>query len=71
LTDVQQLEKREKDPTDPKDPAEAVLFHLLRHPCDLVDARRLMWRFRASAADVSRALGKFEMYRPGSAEELA
>lgn len=71
MTDIQQHEKQGGDPKDPRDPAEQVLLHLLRHPCDLVDARRLMQRFHASAADVSRALGQFELYIPKSAEEPA
>jgi hypothetical protein len=71
LAEIQQHEKQGEDPKDPKDPAEQVLLHLLRHPWDLVDARRLMRRFHASAADVSRALGKFELYVPESAEEPA
>lgn len=68
---MQQHEQQERDPKDPRDPAEQVLLHLLRHPWDLVDTRRLMRRFQASAADVSRALGKFELYAPQSTEEPA
>lgn len=69
MPDMQQYEKQEGDPQDQRDPAEQVLFHLLRHPYDLVDARRLMQRFHASAADVSCALSKFELYVPRPAEE--
>lgn len=71
MTDMQQHENQGGDPKDPGDPTEQVLFHLLRHPYDLIDTRRLMRRFHASAADVSRALGKFELYAPESAEEPA
>jgi len=42
------------------DPAESILQHLLRKPSDLVDSRRLIRRFRASAEDVQRALKRFE-----------
>ena len=69
MTDVQQPEQPREDWKDPKDPAEEVFLHLLRHPCDLIDARRLMQRFHASAADVYRALGEFELHMPKSAEE--
>lgn len=70
MTDVQQpAEQQEEDLKDPKDPAEEVFLHLLRHPCDLIDARRLMQRFHASAADVYHALGKFELRMSKSAEE--
>lgn len=40
----------------PEGVSEKIVLHLLRHPCDLVDTRRLMRRFRASGADVQRAL---------------
>jgi len=71
LADLQRQESQGEDLKDLKDPAEEVLLHLLRHPCDLVDARRLMQRFHASAADVYRAISKFEMYVPKSAEDPA
>jgi len=41
---------------EPESLSEKIVLHLLRHPCDLVDTRRLMRRFRASAADLQRAL---------------
>ena len=69
MTDMQQHEKQGEEQKDQREPAEQVLFHLLRHPYDLVDARRLMRRFHASAADVSCALSKFELYVPQPAEE--
>lgn len=68
LVDMQQYEEQVGDPKDLKDPAEQVLFHLLRHPYDLVDTRRLMRRFHASATDISRALGEFELYALKSTE---
>lgn len=66
---MQQYEEQGEDPKDPKDAAEQVLFHLLRHPYDLVDTRRLMRRFHASAADISHALSEFELYALKSTEE--
>ncbi|MGH7963913.1 MAG: hypothetical protein ACRERD_19155 [Candidatus Binatia bacterium] len=42
------------------DPAETIFQHLLRKPSDLVDSRRLIRRFRASADDFQRALKQFE-----------
>lgn len=54
---------------NPIDPSEQLILHLLRHPCDLVDTRRLMRRFRASAADVQRALGRLEQLMAQPPEE--
>jgi hypothetical protein len=68
LVDVQE-DKRQKD--DSQDPAEKLLFHLLRHPYDLIDTRRLMRQFHASAADFQRALRKFEQSIPSSTEKPA
>lgn len=42
------------------DPAERIFQHLLHKPSDLVDSRRLIRRFRASAEDFQRALKRFE-----------
>jgi hypothetical protein len=56
---------------DVNDPAEQVLLHLVRHPCDLVDARRLMRRFHASVNDVQRALQEFERLTPPQTEKAA
>jgi DNA-binding GntR family transcriptional regulator len=46
------------------EPAEKIVQHLLRNPCDLVDTRRLMRRFRASVTDVQQAFGRLEQLRP-------
>jgi hypothetical protein len=53
------------------DLAEKIVQYLLRNPCDLIDARRLMRRFRASVADVQLALGRLEQLRPKGGEEPA
>jgi len=45
----------------PAGPAEKILQYLLQKPCDLIDTKRLMRRFRTSAADVERALSQFEI----------
>jgi hypothetical protein len=42
------------------DTAVRMVQHLLCWPCDLIDARRLMRRFQASAADFQRALARLE-----------
>jgi hypothetical protein len=54
------------DKTD--ETAERIVQHLLRWPWDLIDARRLMRRFQASAADCQRALVRLEeaAVRPSS-----
>jgi len=44
--------------------AEKIVQHLLHNPCDLVDTRRLMRRFRASVTDVQQAFGRLEQLRP-------
>lgn len=51
------------------DPSEQLFLHLLRHPCDLVDARRLMRRFRVSPAEVQRVLGRIDNETPQLIEE--
>ena len=66
-----EAQENKRQEGNPEDPAEAVLLHLLRHPCDLVDACRLMRQFHASVADFQRALGKFEQCAPSPTEELA
>ena len=55
----------------PKTPSEQLFLHLLRHPCDLVDARRLMRRFRVSPADVQRVLGQIDEVTPQQSEEAS
>lgn len=42
------------------DTVERIIQHLLRWPCDLTDARRLMRSFQASAADFQQALARLE-----------
>ena len=66
LTDVQESKKQEEGS---QDPAEQLLLHLLRHPYDLIDTRRLMRQFHASPADFQNVLGKLEQYMPPSMEE--
>jgi hypothetical protein len=51
------------------DPSEQLLLHLLRHPCDLVDARRLMRIFHVSAVEVERVLGQLEKLMPEPLKE--
>jgi hypothetical protein len=51
------------------DPGEKLLMHLLRHPCDLVDTRKLMQRFHASVHDAQYALDKFEQLMPPKGEK--
>jgi hypothetical protein len=55
LTNVEQIQKNKDE-----NPTEQLVFHLLRHPCDLIDASRLMRRFHASATDVQLALKELE-----------
>ncbi|HXG20149.1 MAG TPA: hypothetical protein VNN62_13885 [Methylomirabilota bacterium] len=62
---------RQDRQSDVNDPAEQLLLHLLHHPCDLVDARRLMRRFHASVNDVQRALQEFERLTPPQTKEAA
>ncbi|MGE0823969.1 MAG: hypothetical protein AB7G75_12585 [Candidatus Binatia bacterium] len=47
-----------------EDPAEKIVEHLLHTPSDLIDARHLMRRFRASVDDVLRALHRLENLEP-------
>jgi hypothetical protein len=53
------------------DPSEQLFLHLLRHPYDLVDVRRLMRRFRISPADVQRVLGQIDEVTPQQPEEAS
>jgi hypothetical protein len=53
-----------------RDPSEQLLLHLLRHPCDLVDTRRLMRLFHVSAVEVQRVLGQLEKLTPESLKEV-
>ena len=46
---------------EPTDLAEKITQYLLQNPCDLIDTKRLMRRFRASVADVERALSRLEV----------
>lgn len=39
---------------------ERLVQHLLRWPCDLIDARHLIHRFQASAVDFQHALTRLE-----------
>ena len=41
-------------------PAQQLTQHLLRHPYDLIDVRRLLRRFRASTVDFQQALTQVE-----------
>ncbi len=51
------------------DRADQLILHLLRHPADLIDMRRVMQSFQASAAEVQQALGWLEQHRPPDEEE--
>lgn len=42
------------------DPAERLAQHLSSRPCDVIDARRLLQRFRATPRDFQRALAKLD-----------
>jgi hypothetical protein len=55
LTNVEQIQESKGE-----NPTEQLVFHLLRHPCDLIDTSHLMRRFHASAADVQLALKELE-----------
>jgi hypothetical protein len=52
-----------------EDLAEKIAQYLSRNPCDLIDAKRLMRRFRASVADVQAALKQLEQLLPEGGEE--
>lgn len=43
-----------------EDPVERTVYYLLRHPYDLVDARRLMSHLRVSPRDVQQAIVRLE-----------
>ena len=51
------------------DLADKIAQYLSRNPYDLIDAKRLMRRFRASVADVQAALKQLEQSRPEGEEE--
>lgn len=53
------------------DLAEKLVQHLLHNPCDLIDTKQLMRRFRASVADVQHALERLEQLLPEGGEEPA
>jgi hypothetical protein len=53
------------------DLAEKIAQYLLRNPYDLIDATRLMRRFRASVADVQHAFTRLEQLLPKDGEEPA
>jgi hypothetical protein len=42
------------------DPAEQIAQHLFQNPSDLIDIRRLMRRFHASATDCLRAFTRLD-----------
>ena len=46
------------------DPAEEIAQHLFHNPSDLIDIRRLMRRFQASAADFQRAFARLDQLNP-------
>ena len=66
MANVEQTQQSEAE-----DPAEKIIFHLLRHPYDLVDTRRLMRRFHASVADVQLALKELEQIMEQQAKRAA
>ena len=43
-------------------PAQQLSYHLLYHPYDLIDVRRLLRRFQASVADFQQAVWQVEHY---------
>jgi hypothetical protein len=47
-------------PEQTEDVADKMVQHLLRQPCDLIDARRLMRAFHASADDFQQVLRRLE-----------
>ena len=64
MTTVEQIQKSKAE-----NPTEQLVFHLLRHPCDLIDATRLMRRFHASATEVQLALKELEQIMQQYAEK--
>lgn len=48
---------------------EQLILHLLHHPADLIDVRRLMHDFQTSVAEVQQALGWLEKHRLSDEEE--
>ena len=69
MVDVQDEQSLHDEQDEQGDPAEKLLMHLLRHPCDLVDTRKLMQRFHASVHDAQCALDKLEQLMPPKGEE--
>jgi ribosomal protein S15P/S13E len=49
--------------------AEQLTLHLLRHPADLIDTRRLMQSFHASVAEVQQVLDWLEKHSHLDEEE--
>ena len=64
MTNVEQIQESKAE-----NPTEQLVFHLLRHPCDLIDATRLMRRFHASATEVQLALKELEQIMQQYAEK--
>jgi len=62
-------ERKQPPPQGGEDLAEKIAQYLSRKPYELVDAARLMRRFRASAADVQAALQRLEQLLPEGGEE--
>ena len=48
------------------DPVERTVYYLLRHPYDMVDARRLMSHLRVSPRDVQQAITRLEQQAAAS-----
>jgi|GEM_PF-4125482 len=65
-TDVEQAINRVAVPAtlqiDPSERADQVLLHLLRHPEDVIDMRRVMRLLHATERDVQQALAKVARY---------
>jgi hypothetical protein len=62
-------DSNQSPPQGAGDLAEKIAQYLSRNPCDLIDAKRLMRRFRASVADVQAALKRLEQSLPEGGEE--
>jgi hypothetical protein len=54
--------------TEARNRVEQITLHLLHHPFDLIDTRRLMRRFNASPAEVQDALGQFSQRTEGTSD---
>lgn len=68
MTDGQQLGSTTLTDVDP---AEQIARHLVRNPSDLIDMRRLMQQFRASAADCLRAFARLDQLALNMSEAAA